>query len=91
MTARGHTVLQKALSLPDDDGADIAGELLANLDEAVDDPETVQTLWSEELEAPPTASCRASWAKRTWGPLAGASRMNWPGEPAGPVRTRRVG
>ncbi|HTT92192.1 MAG TPA: addiction module protein [Acidimicrobiales bacterium] len=50
MTADARTVLQEALSLPDDDRADIAAELLASLDEAVDDPETVQTLWGEELE-----------------------------------------
>jgi len=50
MAARAHTVLQEALSLPDDDRADIAAELLASLDETVDDPETVQTLWGEELE-----------------------------------------
>ena len=50
MTARVHAVLREALSLPDDDRADIAAELLASLDEAADDPETVQTLWSEELE-----------------------------------------
>jgi Putative addiction module component len=50
MTAHARTVLQEALSLPDDDRADIAAELLASLDETVDDPETVQTLWGEELE-----------------------------------------
>ena len=50
MTARAQTVLQEALSLPDDDRADIAAELFASLDETVDDPETVQTLWAEELE-----------------------------------------
>ena len=50
MTARAQTVLQEALSLPDDDRADIVAELFASLDETVDDPETVQMLWAEELE-----------------------------------------
>jgi hypothetical protein len=50
MAGRAHRVLREALLLPDDDRADIAAELLASLDEAVDDPETVQTLWGEELE-----------------------------------------
>jgi hypothetical protein len=44
VTARAHTVLQEALSLPDDDRADIAAERLASLDETVDDPETAQAL-----------------------------------------------
>ena len=50
MTAHARTVLREALSLPDDDRADIAAQLLASLDETVDDPETVQMLWGEELE-----------------------------------------
>jgi Putative addiction module component len=50
MTTSADSVLREALSLPDDDRADIAAELLASLDEATDDPETVQTLWGEELE-----------------------------------------
>ena len=50
MTTSADSVLREALSLPDDDRADIAAELLASLDDAVDDPETVETLWGEELE-----------------------------------------
>ena len=67
MTARAHAVLQEALSLPDDDGADIAAELLANLDEAVDDPETVQTLWGEELEAPTKRVLSGELEEEDWG------------------------
>ena len=75
MTARAHAVLQEALSLPDDDHADIAAELLASLDEAVDDPETVQTLWAKNSRHVPSASYRASW-EEDGGPFAGAVKMN---------------
>ena len=67
MTARAHAVLQEALSLPDDDRADIAAELLASLDEAVDDPETVQTLWGEELEARTKRLLSGELEEEDWG------------------------
>jgi hypothetical protein len=51
MTAGAEALLREALLLPDADSADIVAGLLASLDEAVDDPETVQALWGEELEA----------------------------------------
>ena len=66
MTARVHAVLREALSLPDDDRADIAAELLASLDEAPDDPETVQTLWSEELEERSKRALSGEVAEEDW-------------------------
>jgi len=51
MTAQAEALLREALALPDEDRADVAAELLASLDApAADDPETVQSLWSQELE-----------------------------------------
>jgi hypothetical protein len=51
MTAQAEALLREALALPDEDRADVAAELLASLDApAADDPGTVQTLWSQELE-----------------------------------------
>lgn len=51
MTAQAEALLREALALPDEDRADVAAELLASLDApAADDPETVRTLWSQELE-----------------------------------------
>jgi len=42
---------REALALPDPERADLATELLASLDKpATDDPETVNALWSEELD-----------------------------------------
>lgn len=51
MTAEAEALLRDALSLPDGDRADVAAELLASLDPpAADDPATVRTLWTQELE-----------------------------------------
>jgi len=51
MTAQAQALLREALALPDEDRADVAAKLLASLDApATDDPETVQSLWSQELE-----------------------------------------
>ena len=44
-------LLREALALPDPERADLAAELLASLDDRVnDDPATVSELWREELE-----------------------------------------
>jgi hypothetical protein len=42
-------VLRQALDLLPEDRADVAAELLASL-EPEDDPDTVSTLWAQELE-----------------------------------------
>ena len=44
-------LLREALALPDPERADLAAELLASLDERInDDPATLSKLWREELE-----------------------------------------
>lgn len=44
-------ILREALSLPSNERADVAAELLASLDERPpDDPEEVRVAWAEELE-----------------------------------------
>ncbi len=51
MSAEAEALLQKALSLPEHERADIAAELLASLDvPATADPATVRNLWSQEIE-----------------------------------------
>lgn len=51
MTAKTEALLREVLVLPEEDRADVAAELLASLDAPpADGPETVQTLWSQELE-----------------------------------------
>ena len=51
MIAQAEALLREALALPEEDRADVAAELLASLDApTADDPETVETLWSQELD-----------------------------------------
>ncbi len=51
MSADAEAVLRQALSLADQDRADVVAELLASLDvPAEDDPATVRSLWTQELE-----------------------------------------
>jgi Putative addiction module component len=64
--ARARTVLREALSLPDDDRADLAAELLASLDEVLDDPETVETLWGEEFEERTKRGLSGEVAEEDW-------------------------
>lgn len=71
MTADAEAVLRDALALSSADRADVAAELLASLEPA-DDPETVRSLWAEELE------------KRAGQALSGES----PGEAWADVRQR---
>lgn len=49
MSTNAETLLRQALDLGPDERADLAAELLASLEPA-DDPETVRTLWAQELE-----------------------------------------
>jgi hypothetical protein len=49
MSTDAEIVLRQALDLPPEDRADVAAELLASL-EPEDDPDTVRTLWAQELE-----------------------------------------
>lgn len=51
MSIESDAVLREALALPVDRRAEVAAELLASLDESVqDDPEAIHRAWAEELE-----------------------------------------
>ena len=50
VTSETETILREALALRDEERAQLAAELLASLEPpVVDDPETIQALWAEEL------------------------------------------
>lgn len=73
MTQRAQELLREALTLPPDERADVAAELLASLDEPMtNDPAAVQAAWAQEIE------------KRARRVLAGEST----GEPWEDVRDR---
>ena len=72
MTDRAQALLQAALTLPPDERAEVATELLASLDDSSEDPSAVQTAWAKEIE------------RRARGALAGEST----GEPWEDVRER---
>ena len=73
MTNRAQEVLRQALSLPVDERADVAAELLASLDEpSTMDAAAVEAAWAREIE------------RRARRVLAGESL----GEPWEDVRTR---
>jgi putative addiction module component (TIGR02574 family) len=51
MTSRAQGLLREALTLPIDERANLAAELLASLDaDAVDDPADVEAAWATEIE-----------------------------------------
>ena len=51
MTSRARELLREALTLPVDERADVAAELLASLDEAgAEDPAEVEAAWAAEIE-----------------------------------------
>ena len=51
MTSRAQDVLREALSLPLDERADVAAELLASLDDAAAEcPDKVEAAWAAEIE-----------------------------------------
>jgi putative addiction module component (TIGR02574 family) len=51
MTSRAQELLREALTLPTDERADVAAELLASLDEAgAEDPAQVEAAWAAEIE-----------------------------------------
>ncbi len=50
MTNRSQTLLREALTLPPEERADVAAELLASLDEPpAEDPVAVQAAWAKEI------------------------------------------
>jgi len=51
MTDRAQALLREVLTLPPDERADLAAELLASLDDsAVEDPVAIQAAWAREIE-----------------------------------------
>jgi hypothetical protein len=51
MSTDARALLREVLSLPDDERADIAAELLASLeDTSTDDPIAVRDMWSQEID-----------------------------------------
>jgi putative addiction module component (TIGR02574 family) len=51
MTSRAQQLLREALTLPVEERADVAAELLASLDEAPpEDPAEVEAAWAREIE-----------------------------------------
>jgi putative addiction module component (TIGR02574 family) len=50
MTDRAQALLREALTLPPDERADVAAELLASLDDSTEDPVRVQAAWAKEIE-----------------------------------------
>ena len=51
MTQRAQELLREVLTLPPDERADVAAELLASLDEPMtDDPAAVRAAWVQEIE-----------------------------------------
>jgi putative addiction module component (TIGR02574 family) len=51
MTSRAQALLREALTLPAEERADVAAELLASLDQApLDDPAEVEAAWAREIE-----------------------------------------
>lgn len=51
MTSRAQDLLREALTLPIDERADVAAELLASLDDAgTEDVAEVETAWAAEIE-----------------------------------------
>jgi hypothetical protein len=50
MTSRAEDLLREALTLPDDERADLAAELLASLGESPEDPAVVLAAWTAEIE-----------------------------------------
>jgi putative addiction module component (TIGR02574 family) len=51
MTSRAQDLLREALTLPIDERADVAAELLASLDDAAaEDPAEVAAAWAAEIE-----------------------------------------
>ena len=51
MSDRAQALLREALTLPPEERADVAAELLASLDDStVEDPAAVQAAWAKEIE-----------------------------------------
>ena len=49
MTHEATDLLKKALALPEEERAELAGSLLQSLDDTPEDPESVEAAWNEEI------------------------------------------
>jgi putative addiction module component (TIGR02574 family) len=50
MTSRAQELLREALTLPSEDRADVAAELLASLDDTETDTASIEAEWAAEIE-----------------------------------------
>ena len=50
MTSRAQELLREALTLPSEERADVAAELLASLDDAETDGADIEAAWAAEIE-----------------------------------------
>ena len=67
MVSNTEALLREALALPDPERADLAAELLASLDVAVeDDPQTLSEKWREELDRRATRALSREAVGEDW-------------------------
>jgi hypothetical protein len=67
MTGRAQALLREALTLPLDERADVAAELLASLDDGPhDDPAEIEAAWATEIEARARRVIRGESAGEAW-------------------------
>ena len=66
MTDRARTLLREALTLPPDERADVAAELLASLDDSMEDPVIVQAAWAKEIERRGRRALAGESAGESW-------------------------
>jgi putative addiction module component (TIGR02574 family) len=67
MTHRAQELLREALRLPPEERADVAAELLASLEEPIeDDPAAVQAAWAQEIERRARRAMAGDSADEPW-------------------------
>ena len=67
MSSRAQELLREALTLPIEERADVAAELLASLDEAPpDDPAEVEAAWAREIERRARRAMSGESAGEVW-------------------------
>ena len=67
MSSRAQELLREALTLPVEERADVAAELLASLDETLpDDPAEVEAAWVREIERRARRVMRGESAGEAW-------------------------
>ena len=66
MSNRAQELLREALTLPPDERADVAAELLASLDEPREDPAEVEAAWAAEIERRASRVLSGESAGESW-------------------------